>query len=668
MARAPKKTESSPVSAPSQALDALDRGIGFLAKQQHPEGCVAGEVVWNPMLAAQYVMAAHMTGQSIDAHRKQRLLRHFQLWQNADGGWGLHAESHSYLYVTTLSYIALRLMGLSADEGPCPRGRAWLDAHCVVEIPTWGKLWLCMMNLYDYEGVHPISPEIWLLPEWAPVHPRRFYCHTRLIYMGFSYLYGTRFQAPLSPVIEELRGELYPDGFAIVDWPAQRSALAETDTYQAPNTVLRAGFYAAGLFEKVAPALSRRYALKRVLERIVWEERTSNYAGISPVNGTLNALALHAAGHADAQKAFEGIDYWMWDDEEEGLRIAGASSNTWDTSFAVQAIADGPLRDQYEDVLSKMYGFLDDNQVRRELPGDFAKYFRLPSMGGWCFGEKHHHWPVSDCTAEALCAIARVHTAIPDKVQIRPGRIRSAVRFVLLRHNEDGGWGSYESQRGNKLLEHVNPAEMFGNCMSEYSYLECTASCIQGLTEAREAFPDALTAADHKEIERVVARGERLIRSRQEADGSWSGFWGINYTYGTLFAISGLLAAGVPRTDPAILSGCRWLVDNQLPGGGWGEAWQSCVEDRYIPHEQSQVIMTSWALMALLRAGYDATEAIDDGIQLLLERQRPSGEWRRESQAGIFFNTAGLHYDLYRMYFPIWALSLYCSAPNSRAL
>jgi hypothetical protein len=33
------------------------------------------------------------------------------------------------------------------------------------------------------------------------------------------------------------------------------------------------------------------------------------------------------------------------------------------------------------------------------------------------------------------------------------------------------------------------------------------------------------------------------------------------------------------------------------------------VEGRYVPHASSQVIMTSWALLGLLKAGYDGVGA-----------------------------------------------------------
>ena len=646
---------------PRELQSAVERAIDNLAALQHPEGYVSGEVVWCAMLAAQYVIVAHITGKPLSLDRRRLLRRYFARQQNQDGGFGIHDESRSYLYVTTLSYVALRLLGVGPDEPPATAARQWLSGHPVTAIPTWGKLWLAMLNLYSYSGIHPVQPEIWLLPDWTPIHPRRYYCHTRLIYMGFGYLYGVRFQAPLSPLIAQLRTELYGDDWPHIDWPSHRRSISANDLYVEPDWLLDTLYRAAGAAEPYIPAFIRRRALAQVLDRIRFEQRSSHFGGISPVNGMLNTLALFHSGDPDFDTSFDGIDYWIWSDEAEGLRLAGASSHTWDTAFAAQAIAEGSGRQHGAAVLDAMAQYFASAQIQTELPANFAHYYRLPSLGGWCFGDPHHHWPVSDCTAEALSALATI-TSMTPPAAISTERITQAVRFITLRHNADGGWGSYESQRGNKLLERINPAEMFGNCMSEYSYLECTSSCVQALCHVRTHFPHALTDDIAAQANRQISRGVAFILKAQRTDGSWPGFWGINYSYGTLFGVSGLLAAGTPNTHPAIRNACEWLLSHRLPDGGWGEHFQGCADGRYVPHEHSQVIQTAWAMMTLLRANYlnpRARQALHEAATLLLSRQNSDGSWDRESGTGIFFNTAVLHYDLYRNYFPLWALGLY---------
>jgi lanosterol synthase len=177
-----------------------------------------------------------------------------------------------------------------------------------------------------------------------------------------------------------------------------------------------------------------------------------------------------------------------------------------------------------------------------------------------------------------------------------------------------------------------------------------------------ERFQEVLPLKEQAQVRIARRKGIAWLRKEQRTDGSSPGFWGIHYTYGTLFGITGLLASGPNRSDEAIERACRWLVEARLADGGWGESWHGLLAGRSVPHDSNQVIMTSWALMALLRAGYQgeqAQQAIASGIRLLRERQLPNGDWPEEGVAGVFFNTAMLHYRLYKNYFPIWALGLY---------
>jgi lanosterol synthase len=231
----------------------------------------------------------------------------------------------------------------------------------------------------------------------------------------------------------------------------------------------------------------------------------------------------------------------------------------------------------------------------------------------------------------------------------------NAVRFLLSRQNPDGGWSSYERRRGSLVLEKLNPSEMFGDCMVEHSYVECTGSALCALDKFMKCFPDH---KGNKVICKSIRRGIRFLLAAQEIDGTWQGFWGVNRIYGTLFAVRGLIAGASDVDSSPIRRACDWLVDHQKSDGGWGEHWIGLLEDRYVEHSESQVIQTAWALMTLLFAHDDRREVIERGIALLVER-RGAGGWPRESVAGAFFKTAMLHYDLYREYFPLWALGLY---------
>jgi squalene/oxidosqualene cyclase-like protein len=644
---------------------AAARAARNLVLRQGADGSWEGEVVWCPIITAQVVIVDIATGRTISAERRRLIARHFAATRCPDGGWGLHPESSSYLFVTTLVYVAARLIGETPD-GPLLRpARAWLTAQPdgIRSLPQWGKIWLSLIGLYDRQGLNPCPPELFLLPHWLPGAPTRLYCHTRYIYLGIAYLVGSGFQADLGPIAEALRRELYGDAGAAHDAACHRHDLATSDAYVRPGRGLVLAYDAAhrlGALWRRLPgsARLRRRALDTCLERIRFEQRASRYQGISPVSGVLNTLALSAREpeSADAVASRDGIERWLWQDEAEGARYAGARSTTWDTSFALQALAAGiGLTPQGRDAMRRGYCRLAEMQECEELPRGNAQR-RDPILGGWCFSDGAHRWPVSDCTSEALIAILACH-GVPDLItpehRIPTDRLRAAAGFILSRQNRDGGFGTYERRRGGRLVERLNPSEMFGQCMTELSYLECTASAIRAL----QLFVRAGLAEDPAPALQAVGSAVKLVLSRQREDGSWSGFWGINFVYGTLFAVTALRCAGLKAQDPALDRAHRWLRSVQQKDGGWGEHFTGCLAGRYVASPNSLVITTAWAVLALLEIEAEPSEATRRGVDWLLAHQDPTGDWPRDSVNGVFFGTAMLDYRLYNTYFPTWALA-----------
>ncbi|KAL5496581.1 hypothetical protein EMCRGX_G012891 [Ephydatia muelleri] len=92
--------------------------------------------------------------------------------QRDDGGWGLHTEGKSTVFGTALNYVTMRLLGVARDDPDVARARTLLH-HLggAVCIPSWGKFWLAVLNVYHWNGVHCLLPELWILPQWVPVHP-----------------------------------------------------------------------------------------------------------------------------------------------------------------------------------------------------------------------------------------------------------------------------------------------------------------------------------------------------------------------------------------------------------------------------------------------------------------------------------------------------------------
>ncbi|MDD5036416.1 MAG: 2,3-oxidosqualene cyclase [Methylococcaceae bacterium] len=652
----------APVLSREPIEQAARRAAQHLIRLQLPGGDWEGEMVWCTMILAQTVIVRVIVNRPYRDDEKAGIIKHFECSQRGDGSWGMHPESQGYVFFTTIGYVALRLLGLPAESPLLERARRWLHAQPggVKEIPSWGKFWLALLDLYEWEGINPIPPEIFLLPQWLPVHPRRYYCHTRQIYLGLAFLYGKRFCAVLpEPLRDALRRELYPEPYASIDFASWRNRIAQSDVHVPISPVLRLVYQLLGIFERRHGRGLRRKALDRCFQRILYEQRSTNYQGISPVSGLLNCLAIfaHDPKHPDLEPSLAGLEAWRWEDQAEGIRYVGARSNSWDTAFAIQALIELPGSDaETVQALNQAHGFLRDAQMTEELP-DYQAAWRDSALGGWCFSDGSHRWPVSDCAAEALSAILALYEQADFEASGRldESRLEMAVNFILSRQNEDGGFGTYERRRGGKLLELINPSEMYGQCMTELSYIECTSSSLAALAHYRKHHPDF----PDERIDRALRTAEAFLRKSQGQDGAYPGFWGINYTYALFHVVKGLRTAGAAVTDPALRAAARWLTEKQRADGGWGEHYSGCLEGRYVEHEQSQVVMTSWALLALLETLSPDHQAIQRGISWLVNQQQADGAWPRQSVNGVFFGAAMLDYRLYHLYFPTWALARY---------
>ena len=201
--------------------------------------------------------------------------------------------------------------------------------------------------------------------------------------------------------------------------------------------------------------------------------------------------------------------------------------------------------------------------------------------------------------------------------------------------------------------------QVFGDIMIDISYVECTCASLSALVSAAEAFPHHRA----EEVSRAIQAGRRFMKRIQRADGSWYGSWGCCFTYGCWFGLEGLIAAGEPPCSDAVARCAAFLLSHQNDNGGWGEDFTSCYNKSYAAHGAgaygeggSGVVQTSWALLGLMAAGCEDTEALRRGVAFLRSRQLPTGDWPQEGITGVFNRACGITYTSYRNSFPIWAL------------
>lgn len=636
-----------------EPVDPMSRAIEALTLHQHEDGSWHGDYSGPLFLPAMYATACHATGTLNDPEVNEGFIRYLRAVQNDDGGFGLGEQNQSTVFTSVLCYVTLRMLGLPADDPTCARARAWFLARGgALGSASWGKFMLCLLNLHDWDGIHPLSPETWLLPYSLPVHPARLWCHARQVYLPMAWLYGSRAALPLDDLLRALRKEIYAQPYETIDWRRSRSTIAETDNYAPRTALLRQVDTLMSWFEDACPGWLRRRALDEVLDHVRYEDDESDSICIGPVNKVLNLLVWHFAepgGERVAKHLVRLQDYVSRDDR--GVRMNGYNnSRFWDTAFCMQALL-ASHRSEARLALVRGHAYVEAHQVATELP-QRDRYYRQPRLGAWPFSDQPHGWPITDCTAEGLTVALAMRGQVPNALD--DARLALAVDRILERQNDDGGWGSYEKARGPAWLHKLNPSEIFGEIMIDASFTECTAACIHGLARWR-ARP---AATPDPRVDQAIDRARDRLLAMQRPDGGWEGFWGVCFTYGTWFGIRGLRAAGMSADHPAVQRAARFLESIQMADGGWGETIDSCREHRPIFTPSGQPVMTAWAILGLCEAGKQDSEAVRRGVRFLREAQLDDGLWPQEGITGVFNRTCSINYDSYRKYFPLWALAV----------
>ncbi|XP_057768199.1 lupeol synthase-like [Salvia miltiorrhiza] len=673
---APIKVNETEQITEEATITTLRRAITFYSTIQAHDGHWPAESAGPLFFIQPLVLALYVTGginTVLSPEHQKEIKRYIYNHQNEDGGWGFHIIGHSTMIGSALSYITLRLLGEGPDGGEdraVARGRKWiLDHGGAVGTPSWGKFWLTVLGVYEWDGCNPMPPEFWLLPKSSPISPGNMLCYCRLVYMPMSYLYGKRFVGPITGLIRSLRDELYNEPYYEINWNKARNTCAKEDLYY-PHPFVQDMLW--GFLHHVAEPLLQRWPLSKLrekalgiaIEHVHYEDYISRYLCIGCVEKVLCMLACWVEDpNSEAYKrhlARLPDNYWV---AEDGLKMQTFGCQMWDAAFAIQAILSANLSHEFGSTLKKAHNFVKASQVRDNPPGDHFAMYRHTSKGAWTFSMQDQGLQVSDCTAEGLkCAL--LFSEMPKEVVgegLKTERFYDAVNVILSLQSANGGFSAWEPNRAERWLEKFNPTEFFEDTLIEREYVECTSSAIQGLV----LFKKLHKGHRSNEIKTSIARGIHYIEQTQEPDGSWYGCWGICYTYGTLFAVDALAACGKTyQNSPALRKACQFLLSKQLVDGGWSESHLSSSNKVYtnIEGNRSNLVQTSWALLSLIKAGQAKIdpEPIHRGIRLLINSQMEDGDFPQQGDiTGVFMKNCALNYSSYRNIFPIWALGDY---------
>ncbi|XP_047062614.1 achilleol B synthase-like [Lolium rigidum] len=638
---------------------ALNKYSTLQADDGHWPGDYSGILFIMPII----IFSLYVTGSLntvLSPEHQREILRYIYNHQNEDGGWGKQVLGPSTMFGSCFNYASLIILGEKLDvyNDGLAKGRSWILSHGgATAIPQWGKIWLSILGVYEWSGNNPIIPELWLLPDFLPIHPGRFWCFTRLVYMSMAYLYGKRFVGPITPIILALREDLYDTPYEQINWDKARDSCAKEDLHYPRSRVQN---ILSGCLNKfVEPILNywpanklRSRALSNLMEHIHYEDETTNYIGKCPINKALNMICCWVENpNSDAfrQHLPRFYDYlWLSEDGMKAKVYDGC--HNWEIAFIVQAYFSTNLIGEFGPTLQKAHEFMKKSQVLKNQP-NYESYYRHRSKGAWALSTVDNGWSVSDCTAEVVKVLLWLSKISPNLVgdPITQERLYDAIDCLLSFMNKDGTFSTYECKRTTSWLEVLNPSESFRKIVIDYPSVECTASALDALVIFKDMHPQHRSG----EIEKCIKNASMFIEKSQRKDGAWYGTWGICFTYGTMFAVRGLVAAGRTYDNSySIRKACSFLLSKQQITCGWGESNISSDIEDYVDSGNPIAVNTSFAMLALIYAG----QVLYKAAKLLVNMQLETGEFPQQEHVGCFNSSLYFNYANYRNLFPIMAL------------
>jgi squalene-hopene/tetraprenyl-beta-curcumene cyclase len=609
---------------------AIERAGRFLLGKQHGAGYWYGPLEADASVTAGYIPLMYFLKGGAEPERQRRIINYLRSQQGPDGMWPAYRGGPGDLSVSLQVYLALKIAGIGADETILARAREGIVEKGGVEnANAFTRIWLAIFGQYRWDRLPALPPELIWLPGWFPISIYDFASWSRETIVALMLVLH------LKPVCRLPRG----------------AGLEELAVAGSPKKPENPKNFWGGLFgitdrlfkawEKLPSPPGRRSSVNRAEQWLVsHQEKDGSWGGIL-LPWVYALIGLKETGysldHPVMAQGLRGLEGFIIEDADT-LLLQPATSPVWDTAWAVVALREAgfPAGDP---ALQNAARWLLSKEVRE--PGDWSIKTRA-EPGCWSFEFENRFYPDIDDTAVVPRALKGVSLPAGEEAA-RAGAVRRGTSWVLRMQGKNGGWAAFDRDNDKKMLENIPLADFMTPLDPTSS--DVTAHVLELLVTDR-SFSDS------------VQRARRYLRNIQEADGSWYGRWGVNYIYGTGLTLAGLQASGEDMRSPYVRKAADWLVSCQNGDGGWGEACRSYDDPSLRGRGQSTASQTAWALLGLSACG-GGPEA-DRGAAFLLAAQKGDGSWDEDGFTGTGFPRAFyLRYDLYRIYFPLLALSRY---------
>ncbi len=624
----------------AEVQGAISASCDYLLNRQTSQGYWVGEIEGDSTLLSDYVLLQLWLYQPDGAGnwepptrlRVEKACHRILDKQGDDYGWSLFPGGPSNVSASVKAYCALKIGGVDGREEHMRRAAMRiLELGGTEAANSYTKLYLSYFDLFPRSKVPSIPPEIFLLPPGNRFSVYAMSSWSRAMLAPLSILDATkaRRRAPKGTNLDEILS-------------GREALLDERFSWKGFFLLLDKGIK---LLESTNVARDRTTAIEAARDWMLARlDRSDGLGAIFPaMMNSIMALTQLGYGLNDPllQRELAHFEHLVLDDEL-GFRVQPCRSPVWDTALTTFAIG-AARRDVAEPVrwaLTRAADWLLSKQVCHR--GDWSVRNPSAKPGGWYFEYANEHYPDTDDTAKVLLAL---EWAEASDLEEQRAAERRALEWLVSMQSSDGGWAAFDVDNSAAILTQVPFADH--NAMLDPTCADITGRVLEAL--CRRA-PGRYAEA--------VRRGARYLLRTQEGDGCWYGRWGVNYLYGSCFALRGLRAAGVESREAAIIRAGEWIRSIQNPDGGWGESPSSYDDPPLRAVGESTPSQTAWALLALFATDDFESGSVEEGVRYLLERQTPQGSWAENACTGSGFpRVFYLRYHMYPQYFPLMALS-----------